>query len=434
MKYLAVSGHPILHSKSPNIFSVWLRRFGIDAQYSRLQANDAASALAQFRDLGLCGMNVTAPFKETMLPLLDDAAPEVRSIGAVNTVLRDVSGKIRGYNTDHLAVVGALRQRGFPLAGKKCLVLGAGGAGRAAAFGLVNAGAAVTILNRTSEKARQAAAAIGCQAAPLSALVGLLADADLLVSTLPGDVTGQLPLSIKPNLWVFDADYRSAVVASGAEAKGCQVLHGEVWLIEQARAACELFFPEIKGANLPAPDIAAPVYDRRKCANISLIGFMGSGKSTVGRMLAEKTGMDFVDCDAEIEKAAGKTIADIFSQEGEAGFRRRETEAVAVLTRSRGVIMACGGGALLTPANVHVLRQNSLVLCLTVGPRVCRERLSAGSRPLLAAADPEAKARQLLAQRFPLYFSVADLLINGEKAAKEVVHAISDEISPFIGH
>jgi shikimate dehydrogenase len=434
MKYLAVSGRPILHSKSPNIFSAWLRSLGIDAQYSRLQANDAASALAQFRDLDLCGMNVTAPFKETMLPLLDDVVPAVRSIGAVNTVLRDDSGKIRGYNTDHLAVVGALRQRGFHLAGKKCLVLGAGGAGRAAAFGLVNAGAVVTILNRTSERARQAAAVIGCQAAPLSALAGLLADADLLVSTLPGDASGQLPLIFKSNLWVFDADYRNAVAASAAEAKGCQVLRGEVWLTEQARAAFDLFFPEMKGASLPAPDIAAPVFERGKCANISLIGFMGSGKSAVGRLLAEKTGMDFVDCDAEIEKAAGRTIADIFKQDGEAGFRCRETEAVAVLTRSRGVVMACGGGAVLTPANVHVLRQNSLVVCLTVDPLVCRERLSNGSRPLLAAADPEAKARQLLAQRFPLYFSTADLLVNGEKAAKEVVHAISDEISPFIGH
>ena len=161
MRSFAVAGRPVLHSQSPQIFRSYFEDFGLSCHYARLAADSAREAVDLFQDIGLNGLNVTSPFKKDILPLLDRLDPTAERIGAVNVIIRE-GDSLKGYNTDHLGVSGALDGRGLAVQGKKCLVIGAGGAGCAAAYALLKKGGEVTLLNRDIEKAAEAAVHLGC--------------------------------------------------------------------------------------------------------------------------------------------------------------------------------------------------------------------------------------------------------------------------------
>jgi len=148
--------------------------------------------------------------------------------------------------------------------------------------------------------------------------------------------------------------------------------------------------------------------------NIFLVGLMGAGKTTIGRQLARRLKLRFVDSDQEIEARTGVHIPLIFEIEGEEGFRKREAQVLAELTQERGLVLATGGGAVLDAGNRANLAANGLVVYLSVAPTLLWERLRQDrSRPLLRVADPLAKLQALHAQRDPLYREVADLVIEG---------------------
>lgn len=164
--------------------------------------------------------------------------------------------------------------------------------------------------------------------------------------------------------------------------------------------------------------------------NIILVGFMGTGKSVVGRMLAERLKCPFVDLDAEIEKEAGRSIAQIFAEQGEAAFRRREAEKVREISKRQGIVVATGGGVMLDEANVRLLKRCGTLVCLTARPEVILERaLSRGpSRPLLDAPSPKERVEELLKLRAPFY-SKADLAIEtSDRTVEEVVEEIMAKI------
>ncbi len=160
-------------------------------------------------------------------------------------------------------------------------------------------------------------------------------------------------------------------------------------------------------SDAPAP---APA---DKNDNIFLVGLMGAGKTSVGRMLAKRMGKDFLDSDAEIERATGVKIPVIFEIEGEAGFRDREEHMIEKLTALRGIVLATGGGAVQSPANRSRLRAAGRIIYLRATPedlwqRTRRDR----NRPLLQTANPLARLRELHAARDPLYREVADLIVD----------------------
>lgn len=174
----------------------------------------------------------------------------------------------------------------------------------------------------------------------------------------------------------------------------------------------------------------------RKSGNVILVGPMGVGKSTIGRHLAKLLKMDFVDCDHEIERRTGVTIAVIFEIEGEAGFRAREALALAELTDHRqGLILATGGGAVLRPANREILRSRGVVVYLHANIEILLRRTQRDRRrPLLQTADPRARMRELLEQRDPLYRDIADLVVETDqrspaKLAREVVEKLKPLLS-----
>lgn len=165
--------------------------------------------------------------------------------------------------------------------------------------------------------------------------------------------------------------------------------------------------------------------------NVFLIGLMGAGKSTVGRLLARRLGKTFIDTDHEIEKRNGVTIPLIFEIEGEDGFRKREQEVLADLAQEPDVVLSTGGGIVLRPENREVLRNQGFVVYLSARPELLAERTRHDkSRPLLNVADPLARLRELHAIRDPLYREVAHAIVEtGRGAPQHVVQAIVNALT-----
>ncbi len=161
--------------------------------------------------------------------------------------------------------------------------------------------------------------------------------------------------------------------------------------------------------------------DARQIHNLALIGFMGTGKSTVGRLAAQILHFEFLDTDHVIEARAGKSISDIFRDQGESAFRQLERQLVEELAGSRKTVIATGGGLPLNPANMASLKTHSLVVCLWASPETVYARVKAHShRPLLKDPDPEARIRRLLTEREP-HYREADVLVNTElRSLREV--------------
>ncbi len=151
--------------------------------------------------------------------------------------------------------------------------------------------------------------------------------------------------------------------------------------------------------------------------NIALIGFMGTGKTAVGQALAEKLDKKFIELDPLIERKAGKTIPEIFSQDSEIAFRELEIEVTKEVAERKNVVIACGGGVVLNKINIDRLRKESLIVYLTASPKIILERTSndAEERPLLKVANPSLTTRELLRFRKPFYERAADIKINTSK-------------------
>lgn len=174
--------------------------------------------------------------------------------------------------------------------------------------------------------------------------------------------------------------------------------------------------PDAENSLLPKPFVQDEVWPAD--TNIVLVGLMGAGKTTVGRQLAKRLNRPFVDSDHEIEVRTGVPIPTIFEIEGEAGFRKRETQVIAELVRSRGLVLATGGGAVLNPENRANLRANGWVIYLNVPPKQLYERTHADrNRPLLQVEDPLARLQELHTIRDPLYRDAAHQVMDGSRMA-----------------
>lgn len=170
----------------------------------------------------------------------------------------------------------------------------------------------------------------------------------------------------------------------------------------------------------------------RHIVNIALIGFMGSGKSTVGRIVADQLRFTLIDTDHEIEARSSKTVTQIFSQSGEAAFRQFEHELVLELASRAQTVISTGGGLPVNPANLESLKQHALVVCLWASPDRIWERVRHHAhRPLLNGPDPQGKIRELLTEREP-YYRQADVLLNTElRTLKEIAHQIVAQFRMF---
>ena len=358
------------------------------------------------------GLNVTIPYKRTVMPLCDEIDPRAAAIGAVNTVVNR-NGRLTGYNTDIDGFLYMARRAGVDMAGKKVVILGSGGTSRTAraAAGELGAREIVTVSRHGEDNYQN---------------LSRHADAQVLVNTTPVGMYpnwGQSPVSLEsfPALeGVLDVVYnplRTALLLQ-AEERGLPRSCGLPMLVAQAKRAAELF----TGQNIGDSRTEAVLHGLRgQLTSIVLIGMPGCGKTTVGRALAGKLGRTFVDLDEEIVRRAGMSIPEIFAREGEAGFRERESALVREFGERTGLVVSTGGGVVTRRENYIPLKQNGLLLHLRRDPAA----LPTDGRPLSQATAPE----ELWRRRAPLYAAFADGEIDNNGTLAGTLEQIEKEMT-----
>lgn len=358
-------------------------------------------------------INVTIPYKQDVIPFLDQIDDSAKKIGAVNTIVnRD--GKLYGYNTDFFGMRSQLSHMGVSLYGENVLILGAGGTAKTAhavAESLQASG--IVTLPRCPEGYNEAA-----KKHP---------DTTFIINATP---VGMYPrcedvpvdISVFPHLkGIFDAIYnplRSNLILDG-QARGLPAEGGLYMLSAQAVFASGLFRDvEI---SQETTDSAYEAVKREKM-NIVLVGMPSAGKSTVGKILSEMTGKKFVDTDDLIVREAGMSIPEIFSTQSEGAFRDIESHVIASISDQSGLVIATGGGAILRAENVRRLKRNGVLVFLDRAPE---ELISTADRPL--SKDKDA-VMQLYKDRYPLYQAVADMRVESldtpEKTANSVLRSL----------
>ena len=394
-------GRKLGHSYSPQIH-------GFLGDYSYDLFEKEPEEVEEFlRNGDFQGINVTIPYKKDVIPFLDELSPAAVKMGSVNTVVRRSDGTLFGHNTDYFGFTSMVRRSGIDVAGKKVLVLGSGGTSNTAVKALADLGAKVIIISRSGENNYDN--------------LHLHADAAVIVNTTPVGMypkTGAAPIDLKqfPALeGVLDVIYNPArtQLLLDAESLGLPHENGLWMLVAQAKEAAEYF----GGKKLPE-ELIGQVYQKMsaRMQNIVLIGMPGCGKSTVASLLAEQLGRELVDADAEIGKLAGKTIPEIFAQDGEEVFRKLETEVLSELGKKSQLVIATGGGCVTKMRNYRLLHQNGSIFWLERD----LAQLPTEGRPLSQAT----KLQEMYAARKPLYEAFADHRIDNNGPVEETIHKI----------
>ncbi|MDR0940785.1 MAG: NAD(P)-binding domain-containing protein, partial [Bacteroidales bacterium] len=369
----AVTGKPVLHSKSPDLFNAQFQAAHKNAVYVRIMARDAKQAIFLYKSLGVSGMNVTSPYKEKMLKLVDKVDESARAIGGINTIVTR-NGELHGYNTDYYGVVQSFADAGIDVNNKKCVVIGAGGAAKAAIFGMQQAGAQVTVVNRTEAKARRIAKKLSCAYSPVENLPQLLGETQIIISALPQHISMVDKAWLKEEHIVFDANYKGSVLTPLAQEKNCTMVSANDWLLNQAVMAYKIFLDE-----QPDKEVMRSGFNAKPLSElthtVSTIGLMGAGKTSHGKVLAEKLGYVFKDIDDAIVEKQQRPITEIFAAQGEGFFRQLEYEELSEsFNAMEPHIISCGGGIVLNEKNREMLHANSIVLWLYASPEAIMQR------------------------------------------------------------
>ena len=413
-------GKTLVHSYSKEIHEA-LGRY----QYQLFSlAEDAMPDFINARDFR--GLNVTIPYKKDVIPLCDEVTDLARGIGAVNTLFwKNASGAgasesisqedkiLVGHNTDYEGFLYAASRAGIDFEGKGVLILGTGGTSLMSRRAAADQNAAkIYIASRHPETDPPSGSEI--QDAGILSTVSYdqlpeIADSiDVIVNTTP---VGTFPNNMQQVIRLKDFPGCQAVIdviynpfktalLLEAEKLGLKYTNGLPMLVAQATAAAGYFLGTPGAFQKENQRIIKSM--KQRMGNIVLIGMPGTGKSLIGKFLAELTGKTLQDTDAKIEEEAKMTIPEIFEKEGEAGFRDRESAICKKLGKERNLIIATGGGAILRPENVDALRQNGTLVHITRSI----DKLPTRGRPLSKNIET---LKKMEAQRMPLYKAAADI-------------------------
>lgn len=458
---IGLIGNPVEHTLSPVIHNGISERMGINSVYVpfKVEKEGLEDAVKGAYALNILGMNVTVPHKNQVMEYLEDIDEAAGHIGAVNTLVRMKSpdGKdatkagYKGYNTDMLGLRRQIREDGISLKGKNTAILGAGGAAKAVVYMCLSEGAkTVYLLNRTVEKAEAVAKAMNAFYAKEAVIpmalqdygkidekdlivfqatsIGLAPDIDSAVLEAPAfyeKVSVGVDLIYNP----ADTKFMRLVTEHGGKAYNALKM-----LLYQGVIAYELWHD----VKVPR-DIVEDVYTdlKRKMYqkdNIVFIGFMGSGKTTVGKELAKRLKMNFLDTDSYIENRTGKSIPEIFAKEGEEAFRRLETEALQHLRDTvKNTVISTGGGMPLKRENAGLLKEIGRVYYLTAADSIIYERVKGDSdRPLLRGSNPYERIHELMKNRAPLYERAADIWVDTNcNDLEEVIARVKEDWAQF---
>ena len=394
-------GRKLGHSYSPQIH-------GYLGDYAYTLFEKEPEELADFLRHGdFAGINVTIPYKKDVIPYLDELSPTAQKMGSVNTIVRRADGTLFGHNTDYFGFVSLVKHSGIAVSGKKVLVLGSGGTSNMVVTALKDLGAKPIVISRSGENNY--------------GNLHLHADASVIVNATPVGMfpnTGVSPIDLKqlPHLeGVLDVVYNPAKtqLLLDAEALGIPHENGLWMLVAQAKEASEYF----TGKSL-SDDCIGKIH-RILChqmKNIVLIGMPGCGKTTVGKLLAHRLGRTLADADQKIVALAGKSIPDIFAQNGEETFRQWETTALGELGKQSGLVIATGGGCVTRQRNYPVLHQNGYLVWLERDLTL----LPTDGRPL----SQSTRLSDMYAVRKPLYEAFADIRVENAGSPEDTVNAI----------
>ncbi|MBE6806483.1 MAG: AAA family ATPase [Ruminococcaceae bacterium] len=410
MKY-GLIGEKLGHS-----FSKEIHQQLFDYSYE-LKEIEPAKVERYFQQRAFSAINVTIPYKETVIPFLDAVDEVAESIGAVNTVVnRD--GKLYGYNTDFLGLKALILHAGMNFTDKTVLVLGSGG---------------------TSKTAMAVAKALNCRQAmrvsrtkkdgciTYEQAIQQYQNAEYIINTTPCGMypnIGESAVNLVdfPSLeGVVDVVYnplRSKLVCD-ALSRGVPATGGLYMLVAQAAYAAQLF----TGKVVPAERID-PIYNEliSKKQNLVLIGMPGCGKTTIGKALAQQIGLAFVDTDEEIVRVEKRTIPEIFSADGEMYFRQVESAVIRQISLRQGCVIATGGGAVLNPENMALLRENGRLYFLD---RSLENLCATADRPLSAN---KTALEQRYHERYALYCHECDQRIPANANIDAVIKHIREDL------
>ena len=402
-------GRKLGHSYSPQIHAML-------GDYSYELFEKEPEELEDFLKNGSwSGINVTVPYKKTVIPYLDELTPIAAKLGAVNTIVRR-EGKLIGHNTDYFGFQTLLDSMPVPIGKDKVLVLGSGGASNTAVAALRDRGTEVVVISRSGENNYTN--------------LHRHRDARFIVNTTPVGMypgTGETPIDLTqfPDLLgVVDVIYNPArtKLLLDAEKGGIATSNGLLMLAAQAKEAAEWFT-----GTVISNAVIDPILDKLEgqMQNIILIGMPGCGKSTVGKIIAGKIGRKFVDSDELIIQLAGKSIPDIFAQDGEDVFRRWEATALAELGKQSGLVIATGGGCVTRECNYDSLHQNGVIFWL----HRSLSDLPTEGRPLSQKGD----LQEMFRIRKPLYLKFTDRSIENdglpENTASTILRYMGLEVS-----
>ena len=364
-------------------------------------------------------INVTIPYKTTVIPYLSHTDERANEIGAVNTVVNR-GGELWGYNTDFYGLSALISHAGISIQNKKVAILGTGGTSKTALAVAKFLGAKEILL--VSRKKREGVVTY-------EELTSLHADTDVLINTTPVGLypnTEEAPVNVEvfsKLCGVIDVIYnplRTKLILD-AKKRGIPAEGGLYMLVAQAVRASELFL------NCTyEPETAEQIYLAilNKTENLVLSGMPGAGKSTIGKRLAEELERPFFDLDEEIVRVAGRSIPEIFATDGEVAFRNLETMVLReVLANQKGIVLATGGGTVLREENVDLLHRNGKIYFLD---RPLEALLPTSDRPLASSVDA---IRQRYAERYERYCITADCHIDADASREEVVRRTRKEFS-----
>ena len=407
MQKYCVIGKSLPHTLSPEIHKAFGR--GV---YDVKELSDESALLKFFKSREYDGYNVTIPYKQTIMPLLDEISDGAREIGSVNTVVTE-GGRLVGYNTDAQGMSYALSRAGITLKGKSVLILGSGGTCKTAKYVCKTAGASnVSVVSRSGEINYD-----NCYD---------LQDVQVIINTTP---VGMMPHAYEKPIdlsrymkleGVFDCIYNplETMLIRDARALGVNAANGLAMLVEQARAAHNLYE---KAQNLPTvgeeatEEVIAKLGSARR--NVVLVGMAGSGKSAIGKLVAKRLNRRFIDTDGEIERLAGKSIPEIFAESGEGDFRELERQVVEQVCTMQGLVISTGGGAVLNERNVFFMKANGT--CYLIARDA--DKLATKGRPL--SPDKES-AKRLYEKRKPIYLATADVVVDNDGDIDSAVERI----------
>lgn len=361
------------------------------------------------------GINVTIPYKETVIPYLDSIDESAKKIGAVNTVVNK-DGKLLGYNTDFYGLKALIEKSNIGIKDKKVLILGSGGTSKTAFAVAKEMGAKeILIVSRN----------LADGLITYEQVYKEHSDAEIIINTTPVGMYSKI--GIKPieidsfgNLCgVIDVVYNplNSALVTEAKLKGIKATGGLYMLISQAVFAAEKFLNK----EIPKTEtdrIYTEILNDKR--SIVLIGMPSSGKSTVGRELAKKMGKDFFDSDNEIEKIINMDIPQFFKEYGEKQFREIESMVIANLSLKQSSVIATGGGAVINGRNMDLLKENGFVVFLD---RSIENLIATDDRPMSSSKEMLQKRYD---ERYKIYCESADFIIDANGTVEQNVNKIKE--------